>query len=156
MTEKIGIASDHAGRDLKRMVHEFLVGASCEVVDFGVAPDDAASVDYPDFAAKVAEGVSGGSLSRGVLICGSGVGMSIAANKFPRVRAAVISDEFSARMSRMHNDLNVLCLGSRTVNHFRAVDWTKVWFETAFEGGRHAGRLQKISDIESANFKTSE
>ena len=146
---KIGIASDHGGRILKQEVVEFLKTLDVEVHDFGVPIDDASSVDYPDFAEQLARDVSDKKLERGILICGTGIGMSIAANKVPGVRATLVWDEFTAKMSRLHNNSNVLCLGERVLNHTRALDFVRLWVETEFEGSRHQRRLDKITDIES-------
>jgi len=147
MTNRIGICSDHGGIDLKVKVVQFLKTMGLDVVDFGVAAN-AGSVDYPDFAALLANDVAGGKVSRGIAICGTGIGMSIACNKFNGVRATLVSCEFTARMSRMHNDSNIICLGARTSNHDRALDFLKIWLETGFEGGRHQQRLEKISKLE--------
>ena len=147
MTNRIGICSDHGGADLKAKVVQFLKTVGLEVVDFGAAAS-AGSVDYPDFAAALAKDVAGGKVSRGIAICGTGIGMSIACNKFNGIRATLVSCEFTARMSRMHNDSNIICLGARTSNHDRALDFVKIWLETAFEGGRHQQRLEKIRKFE--------
>lgn len=149
---KIGIASDHAGKELKQLILEFLRLTDAEILDYGVGVNTDASVDYPDYAALVAKDVSLGKLERGILICGTGIGMCITANKFPGVRAASAWDEFSTRMSRQHNDANIICLGSRITNYHRAVDLTKIWLETPYEGGRHQQRLNKIHTLEQRNF----
>jgi len=115
-------------------------------VDVGTYSED--SVDYPDFAAMVARAISSGEFDRGILICGSGVGMSIVANKFPGVRAALCTDTDTARMSRMHNDANILVLAGRRTNIETAVAIVTVWLDTEFEGGRHQRRLDKIKNIE--------
>src|SRR2546423_1117200 len=138
---KVAIASDHRGYHFKEQVVALLKGLGHEVVDEG-PPSDAA-VDYPDFAGLVAKKVSSGEVERGILICGTGIGMAISANKFPGVRAAACTDEVTAELSRRHNDLNVLCLSgdllsSRTIE--RVVD---VWMKTEFEGGRHQRRGEK-------------
>ena len=143
---KVAIASDHRGYHLKEKVITLLKAKGHEVIDEGPASD--AAVDYPDFAALVAKKVSSGEVERGILICGTGIGMAISANKFPGVRASAISDEVTAELSRRHNDLNVLCLSgdllsSRTIE--RVVD---VWMKTEFEGGRHQRRVQKIRELE--------
>jgi ribose 5-phosphate isomerase B len=145
---KIAIGSDHAGKELKGYVIDFLMLTNHSVLDYGVAADSVGSVDYPDYADIVASEVSNARVDRGILICGTGIGMCISANKFPGVRAALIFDEFTARMSRAHNDSNILCLGSRTINHHRAIDLVKVWLSTEFEEGRHRTRLGKITSIE--------
>jgi ribose 5-phosphate isomerase B len=145
---KIAIAADHAGKELKSYVIDFLTLTNHQVLDYGVALDSTSSVDYPDYADIVASEVSAGRCERGILICGTGIGMCIAANKFPNVRAAVVNDEFGARMSRAHNDTNVICLGSRTINHQRAIDFVKIWLATECEEGRHRSRVTKITAIE--------
>jgi ribose 5-phosphate isomerase B len=145
---KIAIAADHAGRDLKGYIIDFLTLTNHQVLDYGVASDSSVSVDYPDYADIVASEVSSGRSDRGILICGTGIGMCITANKFPHVRASVVYDEFTARMSRAHNDTNVVCLGSRTINHQRAIDFIKIWLAAECEEGRHRSRVQKIDLIE--------
>ncbi len=142
---KIIIGSDHAGFDLKEALKESFDG----MVDVGTYSED--SVDYPDFAAKAARAVSSGEFERGILICGSGVGMSIVANKFPGVRAALCTDIDTARMSRMHNDANILVLAGRRTDVKTAAAIVKVWLDTPFEGGRHKRRLDKIKNIEEEN-----
>lgn len=154
---KIAVASDHAGKELKSYILEFLNLTSHEILDYGVAADSVGSVDYPDYADIVGSEVASGRVDRGILICGTGIGMCISVNKFPGVRAAQVFDEFTARMSRAHNDANVLCLGARTINHQRAVDFVKIWLTTEFEEGRHRTRLNKIGTIEKrlSNFATN-
>lgn len=141
---KIAIASDHAGFRLKELVKPALadLGLDLELEDLGTY--DEASVDYPDYAAKVATGVASGSYERGILICGTGLGMCISANKVPGIRAVTVSDEFSAKMSRAHNDANIITLGERVVGPGLAVDLIKIWLETEFEGGRHQRRVDKM------------
>jgi len=139
---KIIIGSDHAGFALK----EALKGIIAGVTDIGTDSD--ASVDYPDFGAQVARAVSTGECDRGILVCGSGVGMSIVANKFPGVRAALCTDTETARLSRMHNDANVLVLAGRRTDTDTAVAIVEIWLSTPFEGGRHEQRLDKIRKIE--------
>jgi len=139
---KIIIGSDHAGFSLKEALKESFGG----MVDAGTYSED--SVDYPDFAARVARAISSGEFERGILICGSGVGMSIVANKFPGVRAALCTDTDTARMSRMHNDANILVLAGRRTDVETATAIVKVWSNTEFEGGRHKRRLDKIKNIE--------
>lgn len=145
---KIAIAADHAGKELKSYVIDFLTLTNHQVLDYGIAADSASSVDYPDYADIVASEVSAGRADRGILICGTGIGMCIAANKFANVRAAVVCDEFTARMSRAHNDANIMCLGARTINYQRAIDFVKIWLSIECEEGRHRNRIQKISAIE--------
>jgi ribose 5-phosphate isomerase B len=143
---RIGIACDHGGFGLKEEVKTFLKSAGVDPVDFGSF--DEASVDYPDFGLQVAEKVSRGELDRGILICGTGIGMSIVANRFPGVRAALANELYSARCSREHNDANVLVLGGRVVGSGVAREIVRIWLETPFGGGRHQKRLDKIVAIE--------
>ena len=149
MSQQIGIASDHGGKVLKDKITRFLKEQNLQIDDLGVSLDSSASVDYPDFAASLSKLISQRKLKRGILVCGSGVGMCIAANKYPGVRAALVTDEFTAKMCRLHNDANILCLGERVINHDRALDFVKIWLNTDFEGGRHQQRLDKISVIEN-------
>ena len=144
--EKIAIGSDHAGFGLKEEVLGLLKGRNIDIVDCGT--NSVESVDYPDFGARVSELVSSGEVDRGILICGTGLGMSMVANKYPKVRAALCNDLFSAKMSRMHNDANVLVLGGRVIGKDLAAEIVKVWLTTPFEGDRHLKRLQKIKKIE--------
>ncbi len=140
---KLAIGADHGGVELKLEIVKFLQTIKdLEVSDFGTTTTD--PVDYPDYGKKVSEAVSNGSMDRGILICGTGIGMSIVANRFPRVRAALCHDNFTARMSRLHNDANVLTLGGRVIGRGVALDIVKAWLETEFEGGRHQLRLNKI------------
>ena len=141
MATKIGIAADHAGKELKQLIADFVSLKNYEVIDYGVAVDSSKSVDYPDYAAILAADVASGKLDRGVLICGTGIGMCITANKFPNVRAAQVWDEFTARMCRAHNDANIICLGARVLNHHRAAELVNLWLDTPFEGNRHKARL---------------
>ena len=150
---KIGLAADHAGRDLKQMILEFVRQSGLEVVDYGVA-GDAAKVDYPDYASLLADDVSKAKLDGGIAICGTGIGMAMVANKFRNVRAACVWDEYSCRMSRAHNDSNLLCVGSRTLNHHRVAELVKIWLTTPFTGEQHEIRLEKIASIEKLNFKS--
>jgi ribose 5-phosphate isomerase B len=145
---RIGVGADHAGKELKQLIVEMLKLTDHEVVDFGVAADSKSSVDYPDYARLVASDVSSGKLDAGVLICGTGIGMAITANKFPGVRAAVLSDDFSTKMAKAHNNINIACVGARTTNHMRATEFIQLWLATPFEGARHAGRLNKIKELE--------
>ena len=145
---KIAIASDHAGLELKTELVRVLVEKGHQAQDFGTHNGD--SVDYPDFAVKVSRAVASGEYTFGVLVCGTGIGMSIVANKHRGVRAALCSTEFEARMARAHNDANVLCLGQRTVGAGVGRAILEAFLATSFEGGRHAKRVQKIHDAESA------
>ncbi len=150
---RIAIGCDHAGLELKREIVSLLKSMGADVADFGT--DTSASVDYPDFGEKVSSAVSKGEVERGILICGTGIGMSIVANKHRNVRAALCSEPFSARMSRLHNDANVLVLGGRVIGVELAKDIAKVWMETPFEGGRHERRLKKISLMEEKRDKAT-
>lgn len=143
---KIAIACDHAGLSLKLELVEVLKAKGHELQDFGTHNGD--SVDYPDFATQVARAVGRQELDRGVLICGTGIGMSIVANKYQGVRAALCTSEFEARMARAHNDANVLCLGQRVVGGGLARAILEAFLDSAFEGGRHEKRVQKIRDAE--------
>lgn len=152
MGDKTAIGSDHRGFSLKQSIISDLNEMGIPVEDTGVFTEEAA--DYPLFAKSVARAVSEKTCARGILICGSGIGMSIVANKFPGVRAALCHTVDSARKSRMHNDANVLVLG-QDVDQATANKMLKVWFETPFEGGRHQIRLDQIQAIETENFKSS-
>jgi ribose 5-phosphate isomerase B len=143
---KILFASDHAGFAMKEDLLGLARALQHEAVDLG--PKDTASVDYPDFAAKLAAAISKGEAPLGVLICGTGIGMSIAANKVKGVRAAVCRTELEGRMARMHNDANVLCLGQRVTGAGLAQEIYKAFVTATFEGGRHAGRVDKIRQAE--------
>ncbi len=140
------IASDHGGLALKDAVVDYLTGQGVPVRDLGTMSGD--SVDYPDYAGKVARAIANGEAGEGILICGTGIGMSIAANKFPGVRAALISDEFTARMSKEHNNANIIVMGGRILTPERARELVGIWLKTPFEGGRHQRRLEKIAQIE--------
>jgi len=143
---KVLIGGDHASPKMKETIAAKLRALGHAVEDVGTFSDE--SGDYPDFAAKVAEGVSLGRADRGVLICGTGIGMSIAANKFPGVRAAPVHDLFTAEVSRTHNDANVLCMGARVLDVDQAVAIVERWMGLEAEGGRHARRVGKIRRIE--------
>jgi ribose 5-phosphate isomerase B len=142
----VAIGSDHAGLDLKNDVVALLMDLGHEYADYGT--DTPQSVDYPDFGEKVAEAVAGGKADRGILICGTGIGMSIVANKFHDIRAALCNDLFSAKMSRLHNDANILVMGGRIIGKDLAKAIVSTWMKTDFESGRHLNRLKKISLIE--------
>jgi ribose 5-phosphate isomerase B len=145
--ERIGIGSDHAGFRLKESVKRWLIDHSYTVQDLGTDSEEAC--DYPDFAIALAEVLAAGEVDRGILICGTGVGMSIVANKFPHLRAAVCHDPTTARFSRAHIDANVLTLGSRITGEMVALDIVNAWLHTPFEGGRHSRRLEKIERVTS-------
>jgi ribose 5-phosphate isomerase B len=143
---RIAVGSDHRGYAVKGRILELLKRLGQEATDAGTNNCD--SVDYPDIAAAVAQMVSAGQVERGILICGSGIGMAITANKFVGVRAAPCQDDLSAEMSRRHNDLNVLCLSADMLGE-RLIDrMVEIWLKTEFEGGRHARRVEKISQLE--------
>jgi ribose 5-phosphate isomerase B len=142
---RVAVASDHGGLALKRLVLARLATWALPVEDLGT--DSGASVDYPDYAARLAEGLVAGRFRLGVLVCGTGIGMSIMANRFPGVRAALCHSGYTARMARAHNDANVLCLGERVLGPGEAEDVLRAFFETAFEGGRHAGRVAKLDGL---------
>lgn len=143
---KIVIGSDHAGSELKAHLAAFLIEQKIEVTNLG-APGET-PVDYPDIGSAVAEKVSLKEFERGILICGSGVGMSIVANRFPGVRAALCHDLYTARMSREHNDANILVLGGRVTGKELAREILKVWLESTFQGGNHQRRLEKIESLD--------
>ncbi len=137
---KVALGCDHGGFALKEQIVDLLRQLGHEVVDFGTMNGE--SVDYPEIAAAVCEPVAAGECQRGVLICGTGIGISMAANRNSAIRAALCTESFSARMSREHNDANVLCLGGRTVGPGLAEDIVRVWMVTEFEGGRHLRRIK--------------
>jgi len=142
----VALGADHAGWELKEALKSWLMEAGYQVLDFGTHSPD--SVDYPDYAQQVGEAVAVGKVDRGVLVCGTGIGMTMAANKIPGVRAALCGDAFTSRMSREHNDANVLALGGRLTDADMGCDILKVWLETDFAGGRHARRVNKIMELE--------
>ena len=145
----IAIASDHAGRELKDDLIVFLteVMGVAPVINMGTDSDE--SVDYPDFGIALSRDVSNGSVPLGILVCGTGVGMSIVANKFPGVRAALVTDLLTARMAKEHNNANILVIGGRVVGKGLAREMVRAWLETEFAAGRHQRRLDKITEIES-------
>lgn len=148
---KVALGCDHGGLELKDTIAAELKKLGVEVVDEGTVSEE--SVDYPDFAAKVAGDVASGKVDKGITVCGTGIGMSIAANKFPGIRAALCHDSYTARMSRMHNDANILVLGGRVTGPEVALDILREWLKTPFEGGRHQRRLDKIADLEKKGCK---
>jgi ribose 5-phosphate isomerase B len=143
---KVAVGCDHAAVELREAVIKKLKDMGKEVLDFGTHTHE--SVDYPDFGQKVSRAVQSGEAELGVLICGTGIGMSIVANKFKGIRAALCSESFSARMSRRHNNANVLVMGARTIGVGLAEDIVETFFSDQFEGGRHARRVDKITVIE--------
>jgi ribose 5-phosphate isomerase B len=143
MPETVVIAADHGGFDLKAFLAPELRALGHDVVDLGTMSRDA--VDYPDFAEKVADAIREGRAARGVLICGTGIGMSIAANRHREIRAALVHDGLTARLARQHNDANVLVLGGRLLGPALAKDCLEIFFSTAFDGGRHERRVAKMS-----------
>src|ERR1043166_2280953 len=149
---RIAIGSDHRVYDAKRRLLSLLQQLGHEVLDMG--PEGRESVDYPDFAFQVARAVGEGRVDRGILICGTGIGMCIAANKVPGVRAAPCHDSITAEMSRRHNDANVLCLSADLLGEELMYRMVRIWLETEFEGGRHARRVEKIGKIETGEMGT--
>jgi len=143
---RVAIGSDHRGVHVKNKLITLLTQMGHEVIDEGTNTTE--SIDYPDIASVVGRKVSQGTVDRGILVCGTGIGMAIVANKFPGVRAAACHDEISAAICRRHNDVNVLCLSGDMLGERPIDTLVKIWLQTEFEGGRHARRLKKISDIE--------
>ena len=146
MSVKIAIGSDHAGYELKEKVKARLQKAGHEVSDLGADSDE--STDYPVYGHRVGHSVAGGEAEMGVVVCGSGIGVCMAANKVPGVRAALAWNDENARLARAHNDANVLCLGGRTMDHDEALATLDVWLETPFDGGRHERRVEMIEDVD--------
>ncbi len=147
----IAIGCDHGGLDIKNAVIEYFKENNISFTDFGC--DRAESVDYPVYAYQVAKAVSSGKADRGIICCGTGIGVSMVANKVKGIRAAVVSDAFCAEMTRRHNDANILCMGGRVIDEPTAVKLADVFLNTEYEGGRHAKRVQMITDIENGNFE---
>lgn len=143
---KVAIGSDHGGFNLKESIKPVLEQLGVTYEDYGTHSIE--SVDYPDIAERVAHDVASGKFDRGILICGTGIGIGIAANKVPGIRAALCHDTFSAHASREHNDANILTMGERVIGPGLAADIVKIWLSAEFEGGRHARRIAKISDLE--------
>ena len=148
--KKIAIASDHGGFDLKESVITCLKEKGLEVDDFG--PTNPDSVDYPDYGIKLAQAIVEQKVERGIVICGTGVGMSIVVNRFPGIRGTLCSDVYTAKMCREHNDSNILIMGGRVIEKDLALEIVGIWLKTQFEGGRHQRRLDKINEID-ANLK---
>jgi len=150
---KVAVGADHAGYQLKEEIKNLLKKKGIECCDFGTHSSQNVKDDYPDYAIKVAEAVAGGSCQRGILICGAGVGMGMAANKVPGVRAAPCYDTLTARLARQHNDSNVLALGARITDKELAKKIVEEWLKTEFEGGRHKRRVEKITQIEKKYWR---
>lgn len=148
---KIATASDHGGYELKKGITAHLSENGIQHEDFGCGPGE--SVDYVDYAQKAIERVSSGDCDRAILVCGTGLGMAIVANKHKGIRATPCLDDYSAEMSRRHNDSNCLTLGGRIIPLDEALSVVRIWLETEYEGGRHQRRIDKILDIEERNFK---
>lgn len=144
----IAIGSDHAGYNLKEEIIEQLKNMGYDILDIGCNGE---ACDYPDIASGVAGCVAGGKCERGILICGTGVGMSMAANKVNGIRAALCADYYTAKYTRLHNDANILCMGARTIGSGTASEIVSIFLETKFEGGRHQKRIDKFKDIEKSN-----
>ena len=145
----IAIASDHGGFSLKVDIVLFLKELGYEVNDMG--PKNHNSVDYPDYAIRIAQAVTKNTDSRGIVICGTGIGMSIVVNRFPGIRGTLCSDLYTAKLCREHNDSNILIMGGRVVGHGLAREIVKVWLNTPFDGGRHQKRLDKINQLDESN-----
>lgn len=143
---KIAISSDHGGNNLRKEIMALLDELAISYEDFG--PQSSDSVDYPDYARPVAERVASGEFDKGILICGTGIGISIAANKFKGIRCALVHDTFSAKATRNHNDSNILAMGERVIGAGLAREIVTTWLHAEFEGGRHVRRVEKISEIE--------
>jgi ribose 5-phosphate isomerase B len=150
--KKIAIASDHGGFYLKKSVIAHLEMDSWEIDDLGTSNED--SVDYPDYGVKLAESIISKNVERGIVICGTGVGMSIVVNRFPGIRGTLCSDVYIAKMCREHNDSNILIMGGRVIGEGLAFEIVDTWLSTAFEGGRHQRRLDKINEID-VNLKSN-
>ncbi len=139
------IGSDHAAYQMKEKIKAYIIEIGVDIEDVGAYSED--SVDYPDLGIKVASSISKGKFNRGILLCGTGIGMSMVANKFPHVRAALCNDLFSAGMSRRHNNSNILVMGGRVIGETLAMEILKVWLETPFDGGRHQLRIEKFDNL---------
>lgn len=145
----IALGCDHGGFAIKEAIKKYLDESGIEYNDFGCYSE--ASVDYPVYAKKVADAVASGECEKGVLCCGTGIGISIAANKVKGIRAAVVTNEFCAEMTRRHNDANIIAMGGRVISEEQAVKFTRIFLETPFDGDRHVKRVQMITDIENEN-----
>jgi ribose 5-phosphate isomerase B len=147
VSTRIALGADHAGVDLKDLLGKHLADRGIEILDLGTHGHD--RVDYPDFGAAVGRAVAGGEADLGLCVCGSGIGIAIAANKVPGIRAANVHDVTSARLAREHNDANVICIGERLTGEEVAKDSVDAWLDAEFQGGRHAGRVAKISELDA-------
>ncbi|MFL2915875.1 MAG: ribose 5-phosphate isomerase B [Nitrospinia bacterium] len=145
--KKIAIASDHGGFELKECIISHLLNTDWDVDDLG--PHSGDSVDYPDFGIKIAEAVSEKKVERGIVICGTGIGMSIVVNRYPQIRGALCTDLFTAKLCREHNDSNILVMGGRVIGKGLATEIVNTWLKTPFSGGRHQKRLDKIDQIDA-------
>ena len=143
---KIGIGSDHGGFELKEHIKDYFEKEGIDYLDYGTNSLD--SVDYPDYGRKLAEGVISGEVDKGIAICGTGIGISIACNKVKGIRCALCGDTYSARMSVEHNNANIMALGGRVIGKDLAIEIVSIWLKSQFQGGRHERRINKISDIE--------
>ena len=144
--EKLAIASDHAGFELKESIIAYLRDKGVELEDFGPVNRD--RVDYPDYGISIAKAIQGKKVDRGIVICGTGVGMSIVVNRFPGIRGTLCSDLYTTKMCREHNDSNILIMGGRVIGKGLAEEIVTMWLDTPFAGGRHQKRLDKIEDID--------
>ena len=144
--EKLAIASDHAGFELKESIVAFLRDKGVTLEDFG--PNNSDRVDYPDYGISIAKAIQENKVDRGILICGTGVGMSIVVNRFPGIRGTLCADLYTTKMCREHNDSNILIMGGRVIGKGLAEEIVSMWLDTPFEGGRHQKRLDKIEDID--------
>jgi ribose 5-phosphate isomerase B len=150
MNMKVAIASDHGGIHIREEIKKLMDEMGIEYIDLGCGCET--SVDYPDYAIPVAEKVANGEVDRGILICGTGIGMTIAANKVKGIRCALCHDVYSAKLTRQHNDSNILAMGERVIGPGLAREIAKVWLTTEFEGGRHARRVEKITQYENKHL----
>lgn len=146
----IALGCDHGGLNLKNAIKKFLEDSQIPYKDFGTMTEE--SVDYAPIAVQVARSVTSGESEKGILCCGTGIGMSMAANKVKGIRASVCTEEFCAEMTRRHNDSNILCMGGRVITPEKAVELTKIYLTTPFEGGRHERRVHQIAEIEEGNL----
>ncbi|MCK4666582.1 ribose 5-phosphate isomerase B [Candidatus Dependentiae bacterium] len=142
---KVIIGSDHGGFELKEKIKTFLKNKNFEIIDVGTHSTD--SVDYPDYAKKVVQLIQTGDAEKGILVCGTGIGISIAANKFKGIRAALIYNGEAAKLSIEHNDSNIFVVGGRTMNHDEVLNWLMIWFNSEFQAGRHERRIEKINNL---------